>query len=590
MAFSLNSPVQSMHPPLHAFDLSHNHFTTFNFSKVYPVAWFECVPGDIFDISFQAMIRALPMVAPILNNITVNIDAYFVPTRLIWKDWVKFYTQVDDETIPLRTFVGVPPSWMFSDDGHEPYFNVAGSTVSENVYTGSDSLWNRFGFRSIFNNQDMIPIYTKGVLSDSFLLPIDFLRRCYWFIRNEWYRDENLQVPIDFTNPYLTSDHSLVDVGQIQEKVFTRALKKDYFTAAFTSRQKGIAPTIPLLGVGSAKFGNVLPSKNDMILKNYFRFLGDGGEINLYNQSSMSNGSSSPVNVIKGSGNLGANNTIMSGLDPDMAQAFITYLNNNTVSSENFTSLDMADFRDMSAIQQYFEKLMYMGSRYIEVLQGIFGTSPTDARLSIPERIGGASFNFNISEVVSTTEYTSADITVPQGNQSGHGFSKTMGKIGNYKCEEFGFILILLDIQVPNIYSQRMPREVMRRSLLELYSPFFVNLSFQAIHNYEIYYTYDQSSSDIWAYQGRYDEMREKMSYVSGELLDTQAYYVQQRTFANKPSFNEDFITALPSNNIFAVTDLDPFVANLYWDVKALRPLPMISQPGLLDHAYGEIR
>lgn len=75
--------VEGNKPSLNAFNLSHNHFTTMDFGFVYPVAWFECVPGDVYDLSYQALFRALPLVSPILNNLTVSISNLTIPNLTI---------------------------------------------------------------------------------------------------------------------------------------------------------------------------------------------------------------------------------------------------------------------------------------------------------------------------------------------------------------------------------------------------------------------------------------------------------------------------------------------------------------------------
>lgn len=556
--------VEGLHPGRNAFNLSHNHFTTMDFGYVYPIAWFECVPGDVYDLYFQSLFRVLAMVAPILNNITVSLDVYFCPTRLLWKDWEKFITTVDDETIPPKTFEKLPPTWMEDDDG----------TFKANIKldTSNGSLWRCFGLNSINNHNS----YALTADTSKFM-PIDFLRRMYWNVYNNWYRDENLQQLVNFIEP--SKDQSGVD----QQRLFRRAWKKDYFTAAFTSQQKGLAPAIPVSGTSVVVAGNKgvpMPSITSNVVVNN-RSYGVG----------IGNSTSGPsgLNQSQGFGvfiNPSVNPQGATISSTNQNTSFVEWFNaNNEVDNRDLVSLNMADLRDMSAIQVFFERLMRFGSRYIEYLQGFFGVSPSDARLSIPERIGGADFNLNISEVIQTSE-TSGNS--PQGNQAGHGNGLSEGKLGAYKCEEFGYIMILADIKPPAVYSQRMPRELMRKTLLDQVNPAFVNLSYQGIRNSEIFWQCSIEDEEIWAFQGRYDECREKQSYVSGQLLDTQSYYLNQRLFDSLPGFNADFIECNPNKDIFAVTDEDPFICNFYFDVKAIRPFPLISEPGRMDHIYGE--
>lgn len=547
--------TNEINPKLNAFDLSHNHFTTMEMGKLYPVAWLECVPGDIMRLDLQALIRVQPMVAPILNNLTCDIHAFFVPTRLLWKDWENFITTIEQGTIPPKNYEGQPPVWCESDT--QP------NKVIADIDTSSHSLWDMFGFSRKFK---------VNVRKE--LRPSDFLRRAYYFIWNEWFRDENLQEPINYFDTE-------------KQDLCYRAWRKDYFTAAYYARQKGTSPSIPLTGTGSVKWQHSFDEALDhseFLINNSYGNLGAVKTIGVRNFSASAKSgtfyfpnSPSDQAVITGSGL------------PTKRQEFLEYLNSNSFDLSKVGTFTVDDLRDMFAIQKFMTKLMMAGSRYIEFLQSQFGVSPSDARLQIPERIGGTSFNIQISEVIATAQTQVGDNINPQGNQSGHGLSVSSGSCGSYKVVEFGYIMILANIQPPSVYTDRLPRSMFRRTLLEQFNPHFVNLSFQSIHNREIYADGSDKDIEIFAYAGRYDELRECNSYISGDLYDKLDYYLNFRKFAQKPSFNRDFIECKPDNNIFKVQDEPPFICNFYFDIKSLRPLPLISEPGLIDHVYGGI-
>ena len=547
----------SLSPKLNAFDLSHNHYTTLDFGYLYPVMWQECVPGDIFSLDIEALVRALPLVSPILNNITMELEAFFVPSRLLWKDWESFITTIDQDSIPPKSFEGLPPVAFESDAGTFP-----DKTLKE-LITGSASLWQYIGLPTEFPEE----ILNKKVKDLKTYLPLAFLFRAYYKIYNDWYRDENFQEMIDFTGV------------EVDYQCKRRAWHKDYFTASLYSRQKGTAPSIPLTGTGSAVFGawnNSLKSAGQVIP------LVDGD----LNTVIVGSGSSAQGYNIAG---LSSTTTLSGALNTrvvnkDLSDSgFQAYLNQNSIDMSNVGTFDVSDMRDMFSIQRLLEGLQIYGSRYIEVLQGVYGTSPTDTRLQLAERIGGMSFNIRISEVLQTSESG----TTPQGTQTGHGLGVSQGGFNTYKCDEFGYYIVLASIRPPAVYKNRLPRELYRKTLLEQYSPYFVNLSFQAIHNREIYGQLTEADSKIWAYQGRFDEMRERQSYISGLLRNELSSYIQVRDFTKLPAMNSDFIQCDPDDDIFAVVDKDKFICNFYFYLKAMRPLPMYSEPGLIDHVYG---
>lgn len=526
----------SLNPKLHPFDLSHNHFTTMNFGYLYPAMWQECVPGDIFQLEVQALVRALPLVAPILNNMTLSLNAFFVPHRIVWKNYEKFFTTIDNDVIPPVSFDELPPLWMQND---------AGIFADASIDVSTTSLWRAFGLNVQLS--DNVKSAKLSTLKD--YLPTDLLRRSYYKIWNDWYRDENFQEPIDYQDNNTTFIQSLM----------RRAWEKDYFTAALYSRQKGTAPSVPISINGSISF-NVIGDSSSF-------------DPTLYKVT----------NIGAADGGLGSSVPVLSSNPSSAASDWSNFLSANNVTAES-AGFDMSDIRDMAAIQKQMEGLMIYGSKYIEVLQGVYGTSPTDERLQLAERLGGMTFNVRVSEVLQTSSSTDTSV---QGNQTGHALGVSQGKLISYKCDEPGYIIVLADIKPPAVYRNRFPRELFRKSRLDVYSPYFVNLSFQAVHNYEIYGQLTSDDLGVWAYQGRYDEMRTRMSYVTGQLVDTMEYYLSVRRFTSLPAMNGDFISCNPDDDIFAVVDEDKFICNFYFDLKALRPLPPYSEPGLVDHVYG---
>lgn len=531
-------------PKLNGFDLSHNHYTTMEMGGLYPIAWLECVPGDIHRLDIQSLVRVQPMVSPILNNLTCDIHAFFVPTRLLWKDWESFITTIVQGKIPPETFKGSPPVWLQQDNDPDSITKLGA------INTDSHSLWDMFGLSRKFK---------KDAIAEN--RPTDFLRRAYLDIWNNWFRDENLQEEIDYYNS---------DV----QTVLPRAWRKDYFTAAYYTRQKGNSPSVPLNLEGSVTWDKTF---------------------NLALEGISSSGVPIPDNKLVE----GSNQTLLKshesggvhthGLNVTNRDKFLEYLNSNSGVTLKGATFTVDDLRDVFAIQKFLTRLMSSGSRYIEFLQSQFGVSPSDARLQIPERIGGTTFNIQISEVIATADTINAQgqTVNPQGAQSGHGLSVSSGNLGSYKCLEFGYIIVLANIQPPAVYTDRIPRELFRKTLLEQFNPHFVNLSFQDVKNREIYATGEDIDNEVWAFDGRYDEMREKQSYISGDLYNKLFYYLNFRKFKTKPSFNRDFIECNPGKDIFKVQDEPPFICNFYLNFKSLRPLPLVSEPGLIDHVYG---
>ena len=467
-------------------------------AQLIPVMCDEVVPGDFFQIGNQAVIRFQPLVAPILHEINMYVHYFFVPYRILWEDWEDFISGGED-----GKFADPIPEW-------EPTITTEGS------------LWDFMGF----------PV---GVDPDG-AYPIDFMRRAYNLVWNEYYRDENLQTEVALTN----------------ETILNRDWEKDYFTSSLPWQQRGIAPALPISGTTSAIWD---VSK--------FAVAGATG---LWASSDTV-----PADILYG----GVAQTIAN------QRAF---LNGNTVDLSTASTFDIADLRLAFQIQKWMERNARGGVRYTEFLRSHFGVSPRDERLQRPEYIGGTKAPCIISEVLQTS---STDTTSAQGNLAGHGITVTNNFAGKYHATEFGLIIGIMSVMPRSAYSQGIDKQWLRKTKYDFFFPEFANLSEQAILNAEICATGDDTHNlDIFGYQGRYDEMRTKNSQIVSGMRTTFDYWHLGRQFdpLSPPTLNADFVKCTPRKDIFAVPSEPGLIVNFANIIKAFRPLPYMAVPGLIDH------
>lgn len=500
------SPARSM------FNLSYSKMLTCDMGQLIPVICDEAVPGDIWQISSEAVLRMQPLVAPVMHEINVYLHLYFVPYRILWP-------KNEAETDGWEIFITGGQTGDL-----EPVQPVWQPTTDSEMAVGS--LWDYLGFPTGL---------TAAGMQGPF--PVDYPRRAYNLVWNEFYRDENLQ------NKRLLSDTTIA----------LRAWEKDYFTSALPWQQRGTAPALPVTGTSKAIWPNA-----DFVN---------------YPTGVNAQGFRSEAGVSNKTFNAGSAQGIVN------AQAFFA---DNTVDLSSATTFDVSDLRQVVQIQKWMERSARGGVRYTEFLRSMFGVSPRDDRLQRPEYFGGSKSPVIVSEVLQTS---SSDVTTPQGNMAGHGIAVQAMYGGKYHCQEYGLILGLMSILPRPMYQQGINRQWLRPTRYDYYFREFANLSEQAIERAEIYYSgVEAENKTLFGFQGRYNEMRQKDNMVTSQMRSIFDYWHLGREFSSAPALNSTFITCVPRKDIFAVPSVPGFLINWGNRIKALRPMPVEPVPGLMDH------
>jgi len=388
----------------------------------------------------------------------------------------------------------------------------------------ANSLWDYLGF----------PV----AVAPTGRFPMTFPRDAYNKVFNEYYRDETLQTEVALT----------------QESILLRNWEKDYFTSALPWQQRGTAPALPISGTTAAVWTAAqIPADDILGLTPEFANAAADNKMHI-------NGAANALNALN-------------------------FMNANTVNLASATTFTVADLRLAFSIQKWMERNARAGARYTEFLKSHFGTSPRDERLQRAEYIGGSRSPVIISEVLKTS---TTDATSPQGNMAGHGITVSDSYCGKYHAKEFGLIIGIMSIMPKPQYQDGIDRQWLRQTKYDFFFPEFANLSEQAIEKVEICAKDGDASHNtaIFGYQGRYDEMRTKNNMTVAAMRSTYDYWHLGRQFnpASAPALNESFIQCVPRKDIFAVPAEPGLIVSFGNIIKAFRPLPVQSQPGLIDH------
>lgn len=581
MAYSDNSIfMHQIKPnvPRSLFDLSHIVDTTLEMGALVPIYLQDCVPNDTFTISNDVLVRAMPMVVPLLSRIKVYTSYYFVPYSMLWKNFENAISGGRLGTFEANFPQYKPQSW--SDESK------------------SNTLWDYFGFDRSAQPADVdlpsaFPFAAYQRIYRDYFLDFDIQDSTE---AQKWDLDTNV---IDFVlddginQTYGTKLVSGSNVRPALGQLHYRDLKRDYFTTAKPSPQRGPAPSIPLTGTGNVDFSN-------------FSFANDNQnfpfEIKSCTTPSMV-ATKVAVNSQPDGDRTGTESWYVSGWDPayDKVWPDGSYASNAnigirgdllrpgtgsspaTVAFSQAGTFTVDDLRLITQLQLWLERNMRSEAVYRDFLRAHFDSAPVDERLIKPAYIGGTVQSVVVSEVLQQSETTS---TSPQGQMTGHGISRSNNYVGKWHCKEFGLIMGVMSIMPDTLYSQGQAREWSKKSRFDYYFPEFANLSPQAILNKELLVTgVTATDNGVYGYQERNSEMRYRHNYITGALRDFSDLYwsswTQARHFSETPTLSESFVNS--ENNIrkdfLAVPTEIPFVAEVANIVRAVRPLPYFANP-----------
>lgn len=538
------SSVKLTRPKQSKFDLSHDRRMTLRPGELTPVLVLEAMPTDKFNGSTEALLRLLPLLAPIYDKIHLYIHYFFVPNRLLWVEWEKFITGgrlgvgLDPLTAPIPPRLEIEEHFdAFADGDLADYFGVPR-----------------------FENFDPDPADWANRYIDA--MPFAAYQ-CIWF---NYYRDRNF-VSDDIFGTSESGAFPLLPSGSLTSATYgwllnfrNRSYQHDYFNSAlpFTQRGEEVLMPVELGGIAPLYAYPLSPPATTITV------------------SAQEDGSPVGIGVLVGD------------VDPPGA-------GNMYVKGEDFdgTSTSINDFRAAYALQVWLERNAVAGSRYNESTQAHFGIKPQDARLQRPEYIGGGKVTVKISEVVSTAWSTDADTNnVPQGNMAGHGIAYGSENRFNYFCAEHGFIIGLASIMPVSSYQQGLPRMFRRRSFLDYPWPTFAKLGEQPVYDHEIYADPASLVEDAdgeypeFGFQSRYADWKWVPSTNHGYFREGLLFWTLTRVFASKPSLGETFNTVQNSvmDRIFAagISGEQGFILYLHNRVSVIRALPYFGTPNTM--------
>ena len=529
-----------------SFKRPHTHKTSFNAGDLIPLyVDADILPGDTVKMEMGSLVRMQTPLFPVMDNAYMDIFWFFCPHRLVWDHFKEFWGENNLTAWEQTTEYTIP--------------QIESPSGGWNQGTIADYMGLPIGVANLSVNH----------------LPF----RSYCKIWNDYFRDENLKDPcmitMDETTVTGANSGSYVTYAEAGAKPLKAAKFHDLFTSALPSPQKGpsvqlpLGTTAPIIGTSAAYYPGY-PNDTNMIGKKLgFQEIDASGE--KY---------AAVYDIDNPSTNIGSNKTI--GLAADLSNAIGATIN---------------QLRQSFAIQAFYEAQARGGSRYIEMIQSIFGVTSPDARLQRPEYLGGSRFSINMDQVLQTS---ATDSTSPQGNTAAFSCTVSTGEMFTHSFTEHGTLMCLGVIRTDHTYQQGIEAQWLRKSKFDCYIPQFANLGEMPIKNAEIYAqgsTVVDSDGNIvddqvFGYQEAWSSYRFKPSRISSELRSTYAqsldYMHYGDDYASLPTLSSSWIDETEANidRTIAVqsSTSNQFFADFYFDGTYVRPMPVYSVPAMLNH------
>ena len=500
--FNRSLPIDRKPHSVH--DLSNDYKSSINFGGMYPTYVEEVIPADKFlNLQSEVFLRFAPMKFPIMHRCKVRTNFFAVPYRLLMGN--DNYQRWHSKQVDIPDLI---------------------LTLSSKEFDFKNTIFDYLGRDVGGLNAQLQAIEAGEPLEVNLGNPLDYLG--YLLTWRVWYADEQLDYEyINRIDGLLTTFQNAMTAGNSSfttlfygpalaylggDGVLPVSYTKDYFTAAQPQPQRG---------------GDVF-LMNPLRLANVNTNTGPVAQQPLYIQPSGQ----------------------------------VTYYN------DTFPVRSADTIRDLWAKEQFqrFEDLdALFGTDNNEYLAGHWGVISSDARLQLPQFIGGGQQIVQIQEVTQT----SSDVEdSPLGALAGKATSLGRTRGFKYFSEEHAMVYGFTSVVPDNGYMTGNPRYVYKKNILDFADPCFNNIGYQPVYKGEIFADGTSKEKEEFGYQPRHSEYRVHRSIATGDFRDStlMAWHLN-RSFDSVPPLNSEFIHVNLEDSARIFNNTDPTAQHIYIDV-----------------------
>lgn len=550
-------------------DLSHSVKTSMNVGTLYPIDWVEVLPGDTFiNKTYDVSRLASSFLKPVMDELFLDVYHFFVPLRLVYDKAERVFGNPNPSSYTQDDLLSIPTTYCESET---PV--VAGSIAD---YLGLPT-------GTLFQSDGGTP-EDPNFRHDVVLTPF----RAFALIYNQWFRNENTVPEVYVQTRDMTTSEQINGKPWSPTNYTGMPPKvnkvKDYFTSLLPQPQKGPA-------VSSGLTGGFIP----VVTRSESH---DAGYDNADMRFSLLNGGAYTAPTTAPANNGTADMWILNGVDNynglqarDSGGSGVRVVPENLwADASTIQSANVNDLRYAFALQKMLERDAIYGTRYNEYLAGHYGVTSPDSRLQFTEYLGGSRQPLNVSQVAQTSQATTES---PLANLAG--YSWTNGRSGYSKSfTEHGIVMTVACIRYKHSYQQGTARKWTRYKREDFYDPLFSTIGQQPVYKYEIYDDGNDDFTDpsVLGYSEAWSSYRHIPNTITGQMRSNATNTLDIWHFADEyssaPVLGATFTNENPSfvDRTLSVesTAQNSFIVDFYFNLNAVRVMPVRSMPGLIDH------
>lgn len=569
------------------FDISYFLYKTQKFGQYEPFFACEGVPGDTIPLSSSHNVRALPMSSPFLSQLDLNKDYFLVPNNAIQPNtWDYIFTnpsQGDDvpedahNLFPIFQSSGTKRLTIFdtiltrcittSSTAEGDRINSLRFLLIAELFLSSGSLLNVLGYKlnPIFRHSDnpskpysfdnFFDSYCRSITDLVITVNTDYVSNTYAYHQSGTESDVTLLEALSLLRRYgssvdiesLTIDYnsfngwswlpsSLPSVSSENNYTFSMDRLCAYQLAY---AQFYVNPKVDFLYNAQLYRDNIFTllksvittlspemfSYNGILVPyDYFSNHYYSKVVDLFFTNAQLVSDRVPYIYDYFNALFGFRESLRFGDYFTDSRTRPLAIGDDTVEVSNDSSVSVIDMSRKIVLQRFRNAVVKLSQNVGDYLRGIFGTSPAPD-YHVPKFISHQDFNISGFEVANTTDSNQGEIVTNLSTRD----------------DQFAFeveidmpcvILGISYFSCPRAYSQTKERVFFHKNRYDMFNPMLQAYGDQAVYNIER--TDLRPDNEVFGYQSRHNEYKQRYSQVSGGFVQ----YLPAWSFVSDSIFN----------------------------------------------------